>query len=162
MSSNKTGKVDASCNVFVYGTLLFDEVVWSLTGKIFASDEATLNDYRRCRIIDLSRDAKGPAIILAPGYSVKGRILYTVDPVTLHILDLFELAATGYERVSGQVLSSDGTNVDVVFYRATEAIKQFLSDDDWSASEFREAYLPDYVNKRIPALRLKWQQNGEI
>ena len=162
MKSNKTGKVEESCNVFVYGTLLFDDIVRSLTGKTFSSDKATLNDYRRCCISDPSRDAKGPAIIFEPGNIVEGRVLYNVDPATLYILDLFELAASGYERVGGQVIRSDGTNVDVEFFRATDAIMQFLSSDDWSVSGFREAYLYHYVNERIPALRLKWQQNGEI
>lgn len=147
-----------SCNIFVYGTLMFEEVVYALTGKRFPSSKATLHEYRRCRIEDPARDAKGPAIIFNEDYSVTGLVLFNIDLDTLHILDLFELAAGGYERITGHVFLSDGNSVEVEFYRGTDSIRQYLSDIDWSELEFRDLYLEHYVKERISKLRRQWQE----
>ncbi len=133
-------------NVFVYGTLMFEDIVRSLTDVQPPTTQATLHDYRRCMIQDPTRDAKGPTIISDKGSSVEGKVLLGADQRFMEILDLFTL--------------QDGTQIAVELYRATDEVREFLSDDDWSESEFRDNYLNVYLEDRIPALRRKWKAMG--
>ncbi len=147
-------------NVFVYGTLMFEDVVRCLTDVQLPTKQATLHGYRRCMIQDPTRDAKGPVIISDKGSSVKGKVLLGANQRFMEILDLFELAAGGYQRAQGCATLQDGTEIAIEFYKATEATRELASDEDWSESEFRENYLRPYLEERIPALRQKWMAKG--
>jgi len=139
---------------------MFEDIARSLTDIQLPTVQATLHNYRRCKIQDPTRDAKGPTIISDEGSVVEGKVLHGADQRFMAILDLFELAAGGYERAQGFATLQDGTQIPIEFYRATDEVRQFLSDDDWSESDFRDNYLNIYLEDRIPALRRKWKTMG--
>ena len=69
--SRKRGCVPmASLNVFVYGTLMADQIAGKLLGRIPASSEAKLSDYIRYRV----KGVAFPAIVAKAGQSVEGKV----------------------------------------------------------------------------------------
>ena len=81
-------------HVFVYGTLLFPEVVKGLTGYSFQTIEATLNGYHRCTV----KNSDYPAIVKKPGSQVDGKILLNLDNRSYEILRFFE--GDEYHRIT--------------------------------------------------------------
>jgi gamma-glutamylcyclotransferase (GGCT)/AIG2-like uncharacterized protein YtfP len=149
-----------SHHVFVYGTLLYDEVVLGLTGTIIPSVDATLPHYRRLNVHQPGRDAKGPAIVPSVGDCTTGRILLDVNDRCLQILDLLELDGGGYERVTVDAIADSNTTLSVQVYRATEAFRKHLFGD-WSIDDFQRQYLAYYLTDRIPTLVAKWRAEGK-
>ena len=148
-------------NLFVYGTLLDSDVVQALTGKSFPITSATLPHHQRFRIHQPGRQARGPAIIRRPHAFVEGHVLHEVDPETMRLFDRFELAASGYERVTAIAHRPDDGQFVVETYRATEALAEYLWGD-WSLEEFQRLFKADYLTERIPRLKQRWRQSGEI
>lgn len=149
-------------DVFAFGTLMYPEVLSSLLDSVPEMRSATLYGYRRCKISIPGREARGPAIITAPHQTVNGKILFGLSDRQMKILDLFEDAASGYRRAQGVVRTTDGNEVSVQFYEATDEIRPYLSNEDWSEEDFKKEYLSIYVTKRIPALKNSWKDSGEL
>jgi gamma-glutamylcyclotransferase (GGCT)/AIG2-like uncharacterized protein YtfP len=57
-------------NVFVYGTLMADQVAKGLLGRVPASKPASLQGYARFRV----KGAAFPAIVAHPQEMVKGKV----------------------------------------------------------------------------------------
>lgn len=87
--------------VFVYGSLMDDEVVNTLLKRVPSSSNAILPDHRRYRI--KGRDY--PAILPVQNEKVKGKVLFGITDSELEVLDIFE--DEEYERRSVSVTTSD-------------------------------------------------------
>ena len=154
---NVAGRDDES-SVFVYGSLMFDEVVECLTGKLFQTEPARLADHARYAVRQEGRVAKGPAITNEPGSEVAGRLLLDVDSDTLRILDRFECGdvdVSRYERVTVSVTLHSGKMMRAETYRAVAEFRPFLSGA-WSEHDFKAQHLRYYVEEWIPRLRKEW------
>lgn len=156
--------VDDSCrleliHLFVYGTLLCDEVVVALTGTVLSSVPAVLPHHRRLSVHKPGRDAKGPAIVYESGHHTEGRILCGIDDHCLRIFDLLELEGGGYERVTVEAVTAGNARVQVEVYRATATYQGYLSNE-WSLDNFRMRHLAYYLNERIPRLVANWRAEG--
>ncbi|XP_073265996.1 AIG2-like protein D [Populus alba] len=81
-------------NVFVYGSLLADDVVRALLSRIPQSSPAILNGYHRFSI----KGRVYPAILPAENKKVSGKVLHGITDPELYILDEFE--DVEYERVT--------------------------------------------------------------
>ena len=153
-----------NCNVFVYGTLMYPEIVQALTEESIGMCDALLPHYARYKIHQPGRDAKGPVIIQQPHSTVEGKVLLDVSPRIVTILDKFELAASGYKRVKEIAYRlMDGAESEMVVqtYRAEPEVKEYLWGE-WTKAEFESnGYLEYYLEKRIPALVEKWKANRE-
>ena len=90
--------------LFVYGTLLHDDVVRQVIGRVPASDPATLNGYRRMRMLDKPY----PVIRPAPAEQVSGRILVGLNRRQLHQFDRYE--GKEYRRKRVRVYLPDGSH----------------------------------------------------
>lgn len=73
-------------NIFVYGTLLFDEITTKLTGKSFKSSSAVLYGYKKYSV----KGGDYPAIFPDNGAETNGKILLDIEDSDLHILSFFE------------------------------------------------------------------------
>ncbi|XP_027354758.1 AIG2-like protein D isoform X2 [Abrus precatorius] len=73
-------------NVFVYGSLLADEVVHVLLKRVPSTAPATLQHYHRFKI----KDRVYPTILPVQNKKVTGRVLLDISGVELDILDEFE------------------------------------------------------------------------
>ena len=138
-------------NVFVYGTLIFPEIVFSLTNKKFLMKDAILKGYKRFKVNDPHREQKGPALIEEKGGEVRGKILFDVDKDTIKILDKFE--GESYEKKKVFV-SVNGKKVEAIVYLGTNFNKDFLHGE-WSEEEFKQKHLDFYLKKRIPEILKK-------
>ncbi|KAH8503969.1 hypothetical protein H0E87_011565 [Populus deltoides] len=84
-------------NVFVYGSLLSDDVVRALLSRIPQSSPAILNGYHRFSI----KGRVYPAILPVENKKVSGKVLHGITDPELYILDEFE--DVEYERVTVDV-----------------------------------------------------------
>jgi gamma-glutamylcyclotransferase (GGCT)/AIG2-like uncharacterized protein YtfP len=144
-------------NVFVYGTLVYPEIHEALLEKKCEVVPGTLADHARFKVNEPGRDAKGPAIISSSGDKVEGVLLMNLNEQDISILDKFELAASGYERLVVNVTTKTGDIVETYTYVALEYMREFLFDD-WTFEEFKEKYYSYYVDERVPFLKDKWSK----
>jgi gamma-glutamylcyclotransferase (GGCT)/AIG2-like uncharacterized protein YtfP len=134
-------------NIFVYGTLLFPEILEKLTGKTFESKEGYLNDSKRYQIFDDNIPRKYPAIIESKGNQVFGKIILNVDQESLNILDYFE--DEKYESKTLKAYLKDGEEFEVLVYVWREEFRDMLKGD-WNIDYFKDNYLSIYLNEIIP------------
>lgn len=74
----------ASC--FVYGSLLADEVLHALLGRVPVTKRAELRGYRRHALLGRTY----PGIVADSQASVAGNVLFHLEPRETRLLDLFE------------------------------------------------------------------------
>ncbi|CAL9170075.1 AIG2-like protein D [Musa acuminata AAA Group] len=87
-----TANASSLHNVFVYGTLMADEVVRTILKRVPPASPAVLNDYHRFSI----KGRVYPAILPVESKKVKGRVLLGISDQELDKLDSFE--DVEYER----------------------------------------------------------------
>lgn len=73
--------------LFVYGTLLFPEILKNLTGKSFRSIPATLYKYKHCKVTETDY----PAIIKNENAKTEGMLLFDVDEKSMKKIELLSL-----------------------------------------------------------------------
>jgi hypothetical protein len=83
-------------NLFVFGTLLIDDIVMALLGTVPERVGATLQGYRRGNIVIPGRIGKGPAIIASAHSQVAGDVLMDITAAQVQVLDLFKSVSPGY------------------------------------------------------------------
>ncbi|CAI0438816.1 unnamed protein product [Linum tenue] len=127
--------------VFVYGSLMADEVVHVLLNRVPQSSSAILNNYHRCGI----KGRVYPAIIPMEDKSVEGRVLCEITQPELEILDTFE--AVEYERHTVEV-SLPEKKLEVNTYI-------WLNKDDpdlygeWDVEEWRRLHMSEFLEMTV-------------
>lgn len=142
-------------NLFVYGTLMFEEVLLALLDAVLPSAPASISGYSRVAIQRGEGLAKGPVIFPSEGSVVNGRVLINVGPDAKRVIDKFEDAASGYQLTEVCATLDDGEKVTAFTYVGTEELTPLISGD-WTAEEFRRDFLDHYLTERIPKLRNMW------
>ncbi|KAF5754008.1 putative gamma-glutamyl cyclotransferase [Helianthus annuus] len=127
--------------VFVYGSLLADDVVQVLLNRVPQVSPAILNGYHRFSI--KGRDY--PAILPVENKKVTGRVLTGLSATELDILDMYE-----DDKYDKRV-------VDVSLLDASEVLQAYAyvwgnsTDPDlygeWDFEEFKESKLKDYLER---------------
>ena len=120
-------------HLFIYGSLLFDDVFEAVTGVRLQSQPATLREFGRYRVAGASY----PAIVPEAGASTTGAIILDVDLATIAALDRFE--GDMYERCRVQVMLPAGGRVDAETYVFVESARRHLTGDPWKPEEFGPA-----------------------
>eukprot|EP00026_Physarum_polycephalum_P022804 Phypoly_transcript_27197.p1 GENE.Phypoly_transcript_27197~~Phypoly_transcript_27197.p1 ORF type:complete len:153 (+),score=14.47 Phypoly_transcript_27197:25-459(+) len=130
--------------LFVYGSLMAEEVLQILLGRVPTSTGATLDGFLRFSI----RGKQYPIISQAQKLdNVRGRLLYDISPKEMHILDLFE----GDEYIRTDVVArneKDGKHITAAAYIATkdtyDTLKPLLSNE-WNYGDFRTTHLASFI-----------------
>ena len=130
-------------NVFVYGSLLFSDIVTRLTGTSFTSEEATLPHFKRCRV----KEADYPAIIENNDTNVQGKILFDVNDIVLKQLEFFE--GEDYE-VRETTAFCKGEKVQALLF-CWIGPHSSLTNEDWNLELFESESLEYYIEFIIPA-----------
>ena len=146
-------------NFFVFGTLMYPEIVSGLLGRVPDMAPATVTGFRRTRIEQPERIARGPASYPCDGHSITGKVVLDLTDEEAALFDLFENAAGGYERAQ-TVAETDRGEVPVILYVAGEELQQFLTTEDWSQDDFEANHYDYYVNERVPQLLDRWRREG--
>lgn len=131
-------------HVFVYGTLLFPEIIEGLTGKSFAAKVARLEGYERRSL----RGADFPALIKNAASSVTGKILLNVDDRSFDILRFFEGDDYQWIEVEVEVETANEKLCVCVFIWIGRAER--LEEKDWDRDFFKRNILQGYLKYIIP------------
>ena len=124
--------------LFVYGTLMAEQVMRSVCGHAFAPMPATLHDFRRRRV----SGEVYPAIIPCPGDQVEGALYCGLNATQLALLDAFEGAM--YSRVIVDVVTGSGWR-SAHAYLMSPAYRHALTDEPWSLDGFLSEGLRDFI-----------------
>jgi len=127
--------------LFVYGTLLFDQIMIRVCRKTFPSRKAILPDHARFRV----RSAPYPAVIYRKGSSVDGIVYLDIDGVSLQILDAFEGAY--YERISVDIISDKRETLASYAYRIKERYSHLLTDEPWDIGKFMSHEFTSFLDE---------------
>lgn len=118
--------------LFVYGTLLFDEIAAKVVGRVPRVAPATLHGYRRIRL----RDRPYPAIRRARAAHVSGHLLSGLTGKQLRRIDAYE--GREYRRQRVRVRLPGGARVTAWTY---VAVNTTSGANDWSEQAFRRRHL---------------------
>ena len=138
-------------NLFVYGTLMYPEVVKALTGKKFDTVDATLYGHvvkeHIIELVDLTQDpgefeldgAKSYISISSKtGSSVKGKIMLNVDEISIDKIAFFEGKDFKFKTVFPH-------SNQVIIAKTFEWKYQTKFTANWSPEEFRKYDLEHYI-----------------
>ena len=130
-------------DIFVYGTLMNEEVFSHFANGKFEKYEATLSDYKRVKVIGKSY----PAIRPNSSCCVEGLLITGLSSRNLEILDEFE--GEFYDRVPVVVDISQDEQHSCEAYVFKEEYEYMLSNESWCNNTFREKYLKDYLRGHV-------------
>ncbi len=125
-------------NVFVYGTLMFDEVWERVVRSDYHKTVASVNGFRRLRIYGEIY----PGMIPGNG-TVEGIVYHDIDSADLKRLDRFE--ADCYERITAEAHGPDGEIIDVELYQVSPDQRRILRNEDWDPKRFARAGLREFL-----------------
>lgn len=129
-------------HIFVYGSLLFPELVTALTGNSFIYSPAILYGFKRFRV----KGCDFPAIIEETRSKTEGLLIENVDEKSMEILSFFEGDEYREEKVT--IFISDKEITAITFIWGAD--KSLLVNRDWDANEFKNKSLDYYLDKVVP------------
>ncbi|KAL9230443.1 hypothetical protein vseg_005792 [Gypsophila vaccaria] len=126
-------------NVFVYGSLVANEVVQVLLHRLPPSSPAILPNFHRYSV----KGRVYPAILPVENKSVLGRVLMGLTDPELTILDVFE--DVEYVRDSVEVTLVDNSEkLQVYTYVWSDKNDQSLYGD-WDFEEWKSVHMEDFI-----------------
>jgi gamma-glutamylcyclotransferase (GGCT)/AIG2-like uncharacterized protein YtfP len=132
-------------DIFVYGTLLNDEVLENILGHIPTKCSAQLHGYKRVKVLG----EKYPAILPDENSKVDGVILIELSATDLKYLDEYE--GMHYERqsvlVSAVTSVSGDLNQPCTTYVFRPEYYNLLASEAWSNESFRENHLQRFLRE---------------
>ncbi|TKY74616.1 AIG2 protein [Spatholobus suberectus] len=126
-------------NVFVYGSLLADEVVHTLLKRVPPTAPAILHDYHRFKI----KGRVYPAILPVQNNKVTGRVLLGISGVELDILDGFE--DVEYTRSDVEVFLMDKSEKLQVHAYVWSNQNDPNLYAEWDFEEWKQVHMNDFV-----------------
>ena len=126
-------------NLFVYGSLMFEEVWCQLLKGSFHKKAAILHDYQRLKVTGQYY----PGIRKAPGSQVNGILIMHLNHKQLRLLDTFE--SHYYKRKSVFVCTDSHEQYRCETYLFKPKYTHLLSKSPWDAEEFRTRFLHSFL-----------------
>lgn len=128
-------------DLFVYGTLMFPEVVKELTGNEFITKKAAIAGYVRYGINGI------PGIIKKKKSKVTGKLLLDVDNESLNKITFFE----GKEYDLNQVITLQNKVVKTFIWNS-----QIETKIEWIPEEF-ERNIETYIHEVVIPSKIQYQ-----
>lgn len=125
-------------NLFIYGTLMFDDVWRQLTKNQYRKINAVLPEFIRLRV----KNEDYPGIIPCTENTVSGELLFQVSASDIQLLDNFE--GEQYRREQVKVIS-DETEYYAETYIFRNRFKSLLSDEEWDIDTFKDSGLSSFL-----------------
>ncbi|KAI6679130.1 hypothetical protein NL676_033011 [Syzygium grande] len=133
----------ATLNVFVYGSLLADDVVRALLNRVPPSSPALLPEFHRFSI----KGRVYPAILPLPKHTVAGKVLMGITVPELDVLDTFE--DVEYARTTVQVTLLDGSDkLEAEAYVWSNKHDPDLYGD-WDFEEWKQKHMDDFLKMTV-------------
>ena len=129
-------------NIFVYGSLMYDEVWQRIVQGFHPKIKAEIVGYKRLKV----KNAEYPGLVKAEGI-VQGLVWLNVSQSDIEKLDLFE--GDFYKRVEGIATDINNNKIIVNFYLIQNSYLSILEDVEWNKEEWEqhglEKFLKNYV-----------------
>ncbi|KAF4358985.1 hypothetical protein CsatB_008655 [Cannabis sativa] len=126
-------------NVFVYGSLMADDVVRLLLNRVPLSSIALLNGFHRYSI----KGRVYPAILPVENKKVSGMVLKGITEPELYILDAFE--DDEYERQTVEVSLEDSSEKLQVYTYVWSNIDDPNLYGEWNFEEWKQLHMKEFV-----------------
>ena len=130
-------------NLFVYGTLMYEEVLGRVVRGRYRRSTGVLKGYKRRRI----RGEEYPGLVGDPNSTVEGIVWLGVNAEDISRLDDFE--GDEYERVPAVVWDQSRHIMQVQVYRIRKTHLHILDDADWNREEFEQHGLARFHNAAV-------------
>lgn len=127
-------------HLFVYGSLLFDEVVERVIGRRVERAPASLDGFQRCQVIG----ELYPGLKPQKGSRVNGGLILNLTPQDFANLDQFEGGM--YQRGVVSTKDQAGRIVPAEVYITRGRYLHCLAREDWSEAEFGQYHLQRFLN----------------
>lgn len=127
-------------NTFVYGSLMFDAVWDKLIRRRYRKQWARLDGYTRLRVTG----EVYPGLVASDTGSVDGVVIEGVSNDDIFLLDRFE--GEYYSRQPVTVVTRNNEPYEAQTYVFREEFAFLLSDCEWSAEEFGECGIREFLS----------------
>lgn len=131
-----TGKLHS---VFAYGTLIFPEVMATLTGAELRHRDALLPGYRRLQVLG----EVYPAVVPDADASTKGVLYEGLDSSSLGLLDRFE--GELYRREVVTVIIGPDAGREAWAWLLDPECRDAVADEPWDPTAFAVRHLAAYT-----------------
>lgn len=131
--------------LFVYGTLMFPDIVKALTGNNYTNKKAILENYS----VKSVKNMPYPGLIADDGKIVEGFVLLDVDDKTFNLIKDWEDSREYVEVIVNVIVDGKQLQAKTFAYISPNSITQ-ITNDDWDRDSFETDSLEDYVKVRIP------------
>lgn len=125
-------------NIFVYGSLMYDEVWYKIVQGFHQKIKAEIVGYKRLKI----KNADYPGLITGEGI-VEGLVWLNVSQSNIDKLDLFE--GEFYQRVEDIATDINNNKLVVDFYLIQDSYLSILEDVEWDEKEFKQHGLENFL-----------------
>lgn len=127
-------------NIFVYGSLMFNEVWQRLIQNQYHKVNVQLHGFIRLKL----KDEEYPGIIPSPDNRVTGKLYLNISASDIEQLDIFE--GEFYQR-SQVIVLSDKNEYTAETYLFKHKYLTLLSGKEWDENLFREKGLKKFLDK---------------
>ena len=131
-------------NIFVYGSLVFSEVMQGVVGRQFIFREGLVRGYARFKL----RDEPQAAVIPFPDTSTKGIVYVELDKAAVRRLDAF--VGKIFDRVEVNVETGNDEWVEAETHVLKVKERKRLSAKPWDENEFRQKHLAKFMRVDVP------------
>jgi len=129
-------------HLFVYGTLLFPEILEGLTGISPVTKPAKLQEYKRCCV----KGCDYPAVLPEKNSVVEGKLVINVDHHFMDIITFFE--GEDYQKTKVFIQAGNKEIPATVFTWNGDFHR--LEMKDWNKKQFEQYSLKYYAARIIP------------
>ncbi|WP_455198477.1 gamma-glutamylcyclotransferase family protein [Kaarinaea lacus] len=127
-------------NLFVYGTLMFDEVWQQLIANHYHKIDAELADFIRLKV----KNEDYPGITPSAGNRISGKLILNVSHEDVKQLDLFE---GEYYKRDSVIVFSGGTSYPAETYVFRRRYQSLLSSEEWEVDAFKKSGLSSFLSR---------------
>jgi gamma-glutamylcyclotransferase (GGCT)/AIG2-like uncharacterized protein YtfP len=116
--------------LFVYGTLMCEDIFKKVAGVVPASRKGTLSDFRRFSI----KNERYPGIISQMDSRVEGLVYEDIPEQSWDLLDRFE--GEMYRRQKVEIDLENGKKIEAFVYVVKPEYTHLMENCDWSFDRF--------------------------
>jgi hypothetical protein len=138
-------------HIFVYGLLMFPEIVEALTGTKYQTLDALLNDHQRRGLSQSPLSAPVPVLTEAPGRVQQGKLLLNVSREAIAILDFFEELDSGHYVKKAVRVQADGQWYSAFCYAIGPTLTPYIAGD-WQPELVSDAQKAHFIQQVIPQM----------
>ncbi len=126
-------------NIFVYGPLMFPEIIQAIIGRKISFRAGLLRGYVRVGV----RDQPQAAMIPFPDTSTQGLVYLEVDKVALKNMDVY--LGKFFDRVEVNIETDGGEWIEAETHVFKLSKRKLLSSKPWDEDEFRRKHLSKFI-----------------